>query len=85
MWLVEHWRAKVRVGLAKCVCVRVFDVYVLWLCCSDGGSTETHSSDYCSFVVDNFVNQQFSNRLNDVPGSGSWRFMCEIELVSSPS
>ncbi len=64
------------------MCVRVFDVYVLWLCCSDGGSTETHLEDYCCFVVDNFVNQQFSNRLADVPACGSWRYICELELVS---
>ena len=31
------------------------------------------------------MNQQFSNRLSDVPASGSWRYMCEIEMVSSPS
>ncbi len=54
-------------------------------CCSDGGSSETHVEEYCSFVVDNFVNQQYWNRLSDVAGVESRRYMCEIEIASSPT
>jgi hypothetical protein len=43
-----------------------------------------HAEDYCSFVVDNVVNQVFSNRLADVSDAAR-RYVCEIELVASPS
>ena len=53
--------------------------------CSDAGTSETQVEDYCSFVVDNLVNQQYSNRLSDVAAGDARRYMCEIELTSSPT
>ncbi len=58
-------------------------------CCtpigSDAGLTEAHAEDFCSFVVDNYVNQQYLNKLSDVAASGDRRFVCEVEVPSSPS
>ncbi len=86
MWAVEHERAEVSVLLChRMNCLLLCAVDALCSVCSDGGSSETHVEEYCSFVVDNFVNQQYWNRLSDVAGVESRRYMCEIEIASSPS
>jgi hypothetical protein len=51
---------------------------------SDGGPSETLVEEYCSFVADSFVNQQYLNRLSDVAGVGSRRYTACVRLRSKP-
>ncbi len=58
--------------VCQCVCVHVH---------SDGGNTnEVHVEDYCQVYTMVVLQQQLNNKLNDVTGGFTKKFICEIEV-----